>query len=62
MENNENKKLIKDLSGCEKQYFQKGQKVVYEGKDAQIIQVKPLLVVKTGDRVICGALKNFLHV
>jgi len=36
----------------EKQYFKKGQKVLYEGKDAQIIKVKPFLVMKTADRIV----------
>ena len=40
--------------------FQKGQEVLYEGKPAQVIAVKPLLVVRTKDRVICGALGEHL--
>jgi hypothetical protein len=62
MATNGNEQLVKDILGWEEQYFQKGQKVIYEGKDAQIIKVKPFLVIKTGDRVVCGALHKNLHV
>jgi len=41
--------------------FQKDQKVLYEGRDAHIIQVKPFFVIKTGDRVVCGDLQNVLQ-
>jgi len=36
--------------------FRKGQIVLYEGKKAEIIGVKPLLIIKVEDRIICGAL------
>ena len=36
--------------------FRKGQIVLYEGKKAEIISVKPLLIIKVEDRIICGAL------
>jgi hypothetical protein len=42
-----------DRSGC---LLQKGQRILYEGEEAHVIKVKPLLVIKTRDRVICGAL------
>ena len=36
--------------------FQIGQKIIYEGEEAQIIKLSPFPVVKTSNRVICGAL------
>ena len=39
---------------------QKGQRVVYEDKEAEVIRVTPLMVIKTKDRVVCGALQNRL--
>lgn len=37
---------------------QKGQRIIYEKEEAEIISVKPLLVIKTRNRVICGALQE----
>jgi hypothetical protein len=37
---------------------QKGQRIIYEKEEAEIISVKPLLVIKTKNRVICGALQE----
>ena len=34
----------------------KGQMVLYEDEEAEIISVQPLLIIKTRDRVVCGAL------
>ena len=36
--------------------FQKGQLVLYEGEEAEVMGVKPLLILKMKDRIICGAL------
>jgi hypothetical protein len=36
--------------------FRLGQKIMYEGEEARIIRLSPFPVVKTGSRVICGAL------
>lgn len=33
---------------------QKGQKIMYEGKEAVIIRVKPFLVIRTKTGVVCG--------
>ena len=40
--------------------LQKGQRVVYENEEAEVIREKPLLVIKTKSRVICGALQKWL--
>jgi hypothetical protein len=57
-----NDRLVKNISGCEEQYFQIGQKVIYEEKDAQIIKIKPFLVIKAGEKVVCGALQKIVRV
>jgi len=42
---------------------QKGQRVIYEKEEAEIVSVEPLLVIKTRNRVICGALQErFQHI
>ena len=33
---------------------QKGQKIIYEGEQAEIIRVKPFLIIKTKTGVVCG--------
>ncbi|MBW1853464.1 MAG: hypothetical protein JRJ00_02090 [Deltaproteobacteria bacterium] len=43
---------------CDRNRFQKGQMILYEGKEAEVISVSPMLIIKAGDRVICGALHN----
>lgn len=44
-----------DQKGCSPQ---KGQRVIYEKEEAKVISVKPLLVIRTKNRVICGALQE----
>ena len=36
--------------------LRKGQIIMYEGEEAKVIRVKPLIVIKTENRVICGDL------
>jgi|GEM_PF-5602960 len=38
--------------------LQKGQRVMYENEEAEIISIEPLCVIKTKDRVVCGALQR----
>ena len=38
--------------------FQKGQKILYEGKEAEVISINPILVIKTRDRVVCGNIQK----
>ena len=38
--------------------FQRGQKVIFEEEEAEIIRITPLLVIKTKNRVVCGALQK----
>ena len=38
--------------------LRKGQRIVYEGKEAVVICVKPLLTLKFKDRIICGSLNG----
>lgn len=38
---------------------QKGQKINYEEEEAEVVRVTPLLVIKTKNRVVCGALDKF---
>ena len=38
--------------------FKRGQRVIFEAEEAEIIRITPLLVIKTKNRVVCGALQN----
>jgi hypothetical protein len=40
--------------------FYKGEKVRYQGEEAVIVSVHPLLVIKSIRRVVCGDLYNYL--
>ena len=40
--------------------LEKGQRVIYEGEEAEVICVIPLIVIKTRHRVVCGALQKQL--
>jgi len=51
-----NIKSMKNTSENIYSRFREGQIVLYEGEEAEVIGVKPLLVIKVEDRIICGAL------
>ncbi len=37
-------------------FIHKGETVVYEGNTCRVMRVKPFLVIKCGNRVVCGNL------
>ena len=41
--------------------LRKGEIVTYEGKEAKVIGVKPLLIIKLENRILCGALHNHIE-
>jgi len=41
-------------------FLRKGKIIMYEGDKAEVIRVKPLIVIKTENRVICGDLRKQL--
>ncbi len=41
--------------------YQKGQSILYEGKEGQVLCLKPLFTIKVEDRVICGALQTLIE-
>ena len=42
--------------------LEKGQSVFYEGEEAEVVCVTPLIVIKTRQRVVCGALQKHLFI
>ena len=40
--------------------LEKGQRVICEGEEAEVVCVMPLIVIKTGHSVVCGALQKQL--
>ena len=53
--------LGQNNSSDEIQGIQKGLKVLYPGQAAYVIAVKPVLIVRTKDRIVCGALSKDLR-
>jgi len=53
-----NPQLIKETLEYRSNRLQEGEKILYEGKEAMIISINPLLIIKVEDRVICGDLHN----
>lgn len=53
---NNNTLSLEDNGYAPNRVFHTGQKIIYEGEEAQIIRLSPFPVVKTSNRVICGAL------
>jgi len=49
---------IKDNHGNAMRQHRNGQKVRFENEEAEIIRISPLLVIKTKDRIVCGALHH----
>lgn len=37
--------------------LKKGQRIIFQGRPAEVIRINPLLVVKTKKRIVCGAIK-----
>ena len=37
---------------------QEGQRIIYEDEEAEVIRVTPLMVIKTKNGVLCGALQK----
>jgi len=44
----------------EEEYPKKGDRIIFEGEIGYVIKVKPYLVIKTKNRVVCGALHGYL--
>lgn len=49
---------MEEVSVIDHNRLKKGKIVLYEGEEAKIIKINPILVIKIGDRVICGALHS----
>ena len=49
---------ITDNHGNTVRQHRNGQKVRFENEEAEIIRISPLLVIKTKDRIVCGALHH----
>ena len=45
----------------EEKYHQKGKRIIFEGEKAYVIREKPLIVIKTKNRVVCGALHKVVE-
>ena len=58
MDNN----LWKETLKSDRTQLRKGQRIIYEGKEAEVIGVKPLLTIKIKDRIICGYLQARIEI
>ncbi len=57
-ENNMPANLRTKITVTNHNLIRKGEIVMYEGKEAEVIRVKPILVIKVDNQFICGALHN----
>ena len=57
---NSDHNLAKNTSVRKASRLQKGQRIIYEGEEAEVISVQPLIVIKTKNRVVCGAIHKRL--
>ena len=50
------RKLHKDRSIKKEQMFQKGQTIIYQGEEASILEVEPVLTIKGKSKnyIVCG--------
>ncbi len=58
MDTNHGKETIKSSHT----QLRKGQRIIYDGKEAEVIGVKPLITIKIKDRVICGSLSGQIEI
>jgi len=52
--NKNNEKSQKNVFTLQEKNLRKGQRIIYEGEVGYVLRVKPLLVIKTRDRIICS--------
>jgi hypothetical protein len=48
-------------NGKEVDHFKKGQRILYKKEEAEILSVRPVLVIKVNRKVICGNLYKDIH-
>ena len=58
MENDMTANLKTKITVSNHGLIRKGEIVMYEEKEAEVIRVKPLLIIKLDNRILCGALNN----
>ena len=58
LENNMNDDLKREAMVAGHDLLRKGEIVTYKGTEAEVIGVKPLLIIKLENRILCGALHN----
>jgi hypothetical protein len=49
---------LKDNHDSNTNSHRDGQKIRFENEEAEIIRISPLLVIRTRDRIVCGALHH----
>ena len=58
--NKNNEKSQKNVFTLQEKNLRKGQRIIHEGEVGYVLRVKPLLVIKTRDRIICSTLDKYL--
>ncbi len=53
--------LFKNTFVREAEPLQKGQKIMFEGEEAEVIRVTPFLVIQTKSGIVCGDLRKKLE-
>jgi hypothetical protein len=45
-----------EISTSRRKKFREGQRIKYQGEEAEVIAMEPLLIIKLKNRIICGCL------
>ncbi|MBW1823137.1 MAG: hypothetical protein JRI87_01030 [Deltaproteobacteria bacterium] len=54
--------LEKETLKSDRNQLREGQRVLYEGKEAEVIAVKPMIILKFKDRIICGSISGRIEI
>ena len=54
--------LGKETLKSDRNQLREGQRVLYEGKEAEVIAVKPMIILKFKNRIICGSLSGRIEI
>ncbi len=58
MDTNPGKETLKS----DRNQLREGQRVLYEGKEAEVIAVKPMIILKFKNRIICGSISGRIEI
>jgi hypothetical protein len=54
--------LEKETLKSDRNQLREGQRILYEGKEAEVLAVKPMIILKFKDRIICGSISGRIEI